>query len=68
MGAGEVETGSKVKVKVFEVYALYDILLNGMDKQLVINYIDEREKIVKFTGLKVGSLKEATNNSGNWEK
>jgi hypothetical protein len=68
MGAGEVMTGSKVRVKVFEVYALYDTLLNGMDKQLVINYIDEREKIVKFPGLKVGSLKEATNNTGNWEK
>ena len=68
MGAGEVLTGSKVRVKVFEVYALYDTLLNGLDKQHVINYIDEREKIVKFPGLKVGSLKEATNNTGNWEK
>ncbi|UCH15218.1 MAG: hypothetical protein JSV22_04425 [Bacteroidales bacterium] len=67
MGAGEVLTGSKVRVKVFEVYAHYDILLNGMDEQLVINYIDEREKIVKFPGLKVGSLDEATNNTGNWE-
>ncbi len=67
MGAGEVLTGSKVRVKVFEVYAHYDVLLNGMDEQLVINYIDEREKIVKFPGLKVGSLEEATNNTGNWE-
>jgi len=67
MGASEVVTGSKVKVKVFEVYALYDTLLKDMDDQLVVNYIDEREKIVKFTGLKVGSLKEATNNTGNWE-
>jgi effector-binding domain-containing protein len=67
MGASEVLTGSKVKVKVFEVYALYDTLLNGLDEQLVINYIDEREKIVKFPGLKIGSLKEATNNTGNWE-
>jgi len=67
MGASEVITGSKVKVKVFEVYALYDTLLHDLDKQLVINYIDEREKIVKFPGLKVGSLKEATNNTGNWE-
>ena len=67
MDASEVLTGSKVKVKVFEVYALYDTLLNGLDEQLVINYIDEREKIVKFPGLKIGSLKEATNNTGNWE-
>lgn len=68
MGAGEFTTESKVTVKVFEVYALYDTLLNGMKKQLVINYIDEREKIVGFPGLKVGSLIEATNNTGNWEK
>jgi hypothetical protein len=67
MGASEVLTGSKVRVKVFEVYALYDLLLNGLNEQLVINYIDEREKIVKFPGLKIGSLKEATNNTGNWE-
>ncbi|MBN2613820.1 MAG: hypothetical protein JXB00_19840 [Bacteroidales bacterium] len=68
MGAGEVMTGSKVAVKVFEVYALYDTLLKGLDEQLIINYIYEREKITKFPGIKVGSLTEATNNAGNWEK
>lgn len=68
MGAGEVETGSKVKVKVFEAYALYDVLFNGMDKQLVINYKDDRHKIIDFYGIKVGSLEEANNNAGNWEK
>ncbi len=68
MGAGQVETGSKVSVKVFEVSALYDTLLTGLDEQLVINYIYEREKITKFPGLRVGSLEEATNNAGNWEK
>lgn len=67
MAAGEIETGSKVKVKVFEAYALYEILLNGMDNQLVINHIDERYQITNFKGLKVGSLTEATNNAGNWE-
>ena len=67
LGASEVTTLSKVTIKVFEVYALYDTLLKDMDDQLVINYIDEREKIVKFPGLRVGSLKEATNNTGNWE-
>jgi hypothetical protein len=68
LGAGQVETGSKVTVKVFEVSALYDTLLAGLDEQLVINYIYEREKITKFPGLRVGSLEEATNNAGNWEK
>lgn len=68
MGAGEVETGSQIKVKVFEAYALYDDLFNGMDRQEVINYKDERYKITKFDGVKVGSLTEANNNVGNWEK
>ncbi len=68
MAAGEVETGSQVKVKVFEAYALYDILFHGMDKQEVINYKDERYQLIEFYGVKVGSLTEATNNAGNWEK
>lgn len=68
MGAGEVETGSQVKVKVFEAYALYDDLFNGMDRQEVINYKDARYKITEFDGVKVGSLNEANNNAGNWEK
>jgi hypothetical protein len=68
MGAGEVETGSQVKVEVFEAYALYDDLLQGMDRQEVINYKDERYKITEFEGVKVGSLEEANNNAGNWEK
>jgi len=68
LGAGQVITGSKVAVKVFEVSALYDTILAGLDDQLVINYIYEKEKITKFPGLKVGSLEEATNNAGNWEK
>ena len=68
LGAGQVMTGSKVTVKVFEAYALYDTLLTGMDEQLITNYIYDKEKIVKFPGIKVGSLTEATNNAGNWEK
>ena len=68
MGAGVVETGSQVKVQVFEAYALYNDLFNGMDRQEVINYKDQRYKITNFEGVKVGSLEEANNNAGNWEK
>ena len=45
----------------------YDILLAGLDRQLIINYKEEREKITGYPGLRVGSLVEATNNAGNWE-
>ena len=67
MGAGIVETGSKLKVDVFEASVSNDVLLHGMDRQLVINFNEEREKISGFAGLKVGSLDETTNNAGNWE-
>ncbi len=67
LGAAELETVSKVKVKVFEAHVLNNILLHGLNKQLIINYNADREKIVGFKGLKVGSLEESTNNAGNWE-
>jgi hypothetical protein len=37
-----------------------------MDEQLIVNYKDERMKIVGFEGVKFGSLEEGTL-TGNWE-
>ncbi len=68
LGADQIETSSKVIMHVFEAHAKYEDLLADMDRQLVINYVDERSNITDFEGLKVGSLVEATNNEGNWEK
>jgi hypothetical protein len=67
LGTAVIETGSKVRVNVFEASVLNSILLDGLNKQLVINFSDERKKLTGFAGLKVGSLEEATNNAGNWE-
>jgi len=67
LDAAKIETASKVKVNVFEAHVLNNVLLHGLNKQLIINYSAEREKITGFKGLKVGSLEEATNNAGNWE-
>jgi hypothetical protein len=67
LGAGDLATGSKVTVRVFEAKVLYDILLAGLDRQLVINYKEERKLITGYPGLRVGSLTEPTNNAGNWE-
>ncbi|MCK5823435.1 MAG: hypothetical protein KAG95_05485 [Bacteroidales bacterium] len=63
LGSGIVVTGSKVKVKVFKASALNFEILQGLDKQSIINLND----LAKFPGLKVGSLEEANNNAGNWE-
>ncbi|MFC2138079.1 hypothetical protein ACFLTE_07895 [Bacteroidota bacterium] len=67
LGADEVLTGSKVRVKVFEAKVHNNILYKDLDRQLVINLNDEKRKIEKYPGLKVGSLIEANNNAGNWE-
>ncbi|TFH21216.1 MAG: hypothetical protein E4H10_15660 [Bacteroidia bacterium] len=66
MESGELLTTSNLTVQVVEVAVLYDDLLNGMDPQLVVNYKDERMKIVGFEGVKFGSMEEGTL-TGNWE-
>lgn len=63
MKAGEVVTGSKLKVKVFEAKAPSKHILKGLDMQQIINLNDGWE----YKGLKVGSLEEANNAAGNWE-
>lgn len=66
MVAGEYVTPSNLTVKVLEVSVLYSDLLKGLEPQLIVNYADEREKITKYKGLKLGSLTEGTL-TGNWE-
>jgi len=62
MAAGEVVTGSKLKVKVFEAKAPSKYILHDLDKQQVVNLNDGLD----YPGLKVGSLTEP-NTAGNWE-
>jgi hypothetical protein len=64
--SSEILTTSNLTVQVVEVSVLYDDLLNGMDRQLIVNYKDERFKIVGFEGVKFGSMEEGTL-TGNWE-
>lgn len=63
--AGTINKGG-VSVNVFEVSALYEKYLEGLNRQLIINLIDAKVQINKFPGLKVGSIKEASTD-GNWE-
>jgi len=64
--SGKLLTSSNLTVQVVEAFCLYDDLLNAMDRQLVVNYKDERMKIVGFEGVKFGSMEEGTL-TGNWE-
>ncbi len=63
MDTSAVMTGSGVMVKVFQCYALNKEILEGLDKQYIINY----NALKKDSCLRVGSLIEANNNAGNWE-
>ena len=56
LGATKLTTASKVIVPVFEASVLNNVLLNGLEKQLIINFNEQREKITGFKGLRVGSL------------
>ena len=66
MASGLLLTSSNLTVQVVETFCMYDDLLNGMDRQLVVNYKDERMKIAGFEGVKFGSMEEGTL-TGNWE-
>lgn len=63
MDTASVLTGSNVMVKVFSAYANITDILDGLDKQLIINYLALRNEDI----LRVGSLTEADNSAGNWE-
>ena len=52
---------------LLEVKAPYDVYLQGMDKQQIINLKDEQNQLGKYLGLMIGSLEVANNNAGNWE-
>ncbi len=64
--SNEVLTSSNLMVQVVEVKAYYEDLLAGLNEQLVVNYMDQKETMTGFPGIKFGSLDEGTL-SGNWE-
>lgn len=66
MKSSKILTSSNLEVEVVEAYVKYSDLLEGLDKQLIVNYIDERFIITGFEGIKFGSLEEGTL-TGNWE-
>ncbi|MDX9782903.1 MAG: hypothetical protein RBT35_08000 [Bacteroidales bacterium] len=58
---------SGVDVPLFEANIPYEILLNNLNRQLLINLKSDREMVGKYPGLKVGSIEAPNNNAGNWE-
>jgi hypothetical protein len=58
---------SNLEVNVFEAKVHNNILLQGMDQQLVVNLNDRMKNQNNFPGVKVGDVVEPNNNAGNWE-
>jgi len=67
LGATIIITGSGIGVPVFQAKAHNNVILRGLDEQLIINLNDQRRTNEKYPGLLVGSLTETVNNAGNWE-
>jgi len=62
-----IVTGSGISVPVFEAKVHNNVILNGLNPQLIINLNDRSRTNEKYPGLRVGSLLETVNNAGNWE-
>ncbi len=62
-----VKLVSGINVPLFEASVPYDDLLQGLDRQLIINLKAEQERLGRYKGLRVGSVTTPNNNAGNWE-
>lgn len=58
---------SGIIIPLFEARAPYDMYLSDLNRQELVNLKDEKSKLAKYAGLKVGSIDEPNNNAGNWE-
>jgi len=58
---------SGVDVPLFEACTPFDVLLRGLDRQLIVNLNEERKITNRYPGVKVGSIDQPNNNAGNWE-
>jgi hypothetical protein len=69
-----VKKVSGINVPLFEARISNDVILEGLNRQLVVNINQNIEEINKnlsnvqrYSGLKVGSIDQPNNNAGNWE-
>lgn len=63
----DIKQVSGVNVPLFEACMPFNLLLKGLDRQLIINLNAEREKVGHYAGLRVGNIETPNNNAGNWE-
>lgn len=54
-------------IEIAEKYVIKEMLLRGMNHQLVVNLCTELIDTDRYPGLMVGSISAPNNNAGNWE-
>jgi hypothetical protein len=62
-----VKKVSGVDVPLFEACTPFDVLLKGMNRQLIVNLNEDLKISNRYPGIKVGSIDQPNNNAGNWE-
>ncbi|MDD3037070.1 hypothetical protein [Bacteroides sp.] len=60
-------TASGAAVSLYEVRTPYEVYLNGLNEQEIINQKDLDSKTGRYSGLMVGSIDAPNNGAGNWE-
>ena len=60
-------TKSGGAVCLYEVKTPYEVYLNGLDKQEIINLKDLDNQTGRYSGLMIGSIDMPNNGAGNWE-
>lgn len=58
---------SGAPLNLFQAQVPYEVYLKDLDAQLLKNLIDQRTKLGKYAGLRVGDVEQPNNNAGNWE-
>jgi hypothetical protein len=60
-------SSNSIPIPLCEIRAPYKTYLMDINKQETLNAIDLQKKLMKYPGLKVGSIEEPNNFAGNWE-
>lgn len=61
------KTKSGAPIHLFEAKVPFNVYLEGINEQELINLNDTQKKLNKYQGLKVGDVENPNNNAGNWE-
>jgi hypothetical protein len=67
MDTATIESGG-IKINLFQCCVTNMVLLDGLNRQLILNLDDDAIEANKYPGIKVGSTEENNNNDGNWDK